>query len=69
MNLAVHRREANIRHGGQVYGYYNDPHDATGRFDFVLAKGSMWSNQSGECEIRKANIEVGLVGCMVAFSS
>ena len=34
---------------------------------FVLANGSMSSNQSGEGEIRKALIEAGLVDCMVAL--
>jgi type I restriction enzyme M protein len=34
---------------------------------FVLANGSMSSNQSGEGEIRKALVEVGLVDCMVAL--
>jgi type I restriction enzyme M protein len=34
---------------------------------FVLANGSMSSNQSGEGEIRKAIIEAGLVDCMVAM--
>jgi type I restriction enzyme M protein len=34
---------------------------------FVLANGSMSSNQSGEGEIRKALIEANLVDCMVAL--
>jgi type I restriction enzyme M protein len=37
MNLAVHGLEGDIRHGGQVNSYYDDPHHATGGFDFVLA--------------------------------
>jgi type I restriction enzyme M protein len=34
---------------------------------FVLANGSMSSNQSGEGEIRKALVEADLVDCMVAL--
>jgi type I restriction enzyme M protein len=34
---------------------------------FVLANGSMSSNQSGEGEIRKAMVEADLVDCMVAL--
>lgn len=34
---------------------------------FVLANGSMSSNQSGEGEIRKAILEADLVDCLVAF--
>ena len=37
LNLAVHGLEGDIRHGGQVNSYYDDPHNATGKFDFVLA--------------------------------
>ncbi len=37
LNLAVHGLEGDIRHGGNVNSYYEDPHDATGRFDFALA--------------------------------
>ncbi|WP_044988873.1 N-6 DNA methylase [Sorangium cellulosum] len=38
-----------------------------GQAGFVLANGSMSSNQSGEGEIRKAIIEADLVDCMVAL--
>lgn len=37
MNLAVHGLEGDIRHGGDINSYYDDPHNAVGRFDFVLA--------------------------------
>jgi type I restriction enzyme M protein len=37
LNLAVHGLEGDIRHGGQVNSYYDDPHSSTGHFDFVLA--------------------------------
>ncbi len=39
----------------------------TGLAGFVLANGSMASNQSGEGEIRKKIIEADLVDCMVAM--
>jgi type I restriction enzyme M protein len=39
----------------------------TGMAGFVLANGSMSSNQSGEGEIRKALVEADLVDCMVAL--
>jgi type I restriction enzyme M protein len=39
----------------------------TGAAGFVLANGSMSSNQSGEGEIRKSFIETDLVDCMVAL--
>jgi len=37
MNLAIHGLEGDIRHGGHINSYYDDPHDAVGGFDFVLA--------------------------------
>ena len=37
LNLAVHGLEGDIKHGGNVNSYYDDPHAATGQFDFVLA--------------------------------
>ena len=37
LNLAVHGLEGEIKHGGNINSYYDDPHTATGQFDFVLA--------------------------------
>lgn len=37
LNLAINGLEGDIRHGGNVNSYYDDPHAATGQFDFVLA--------------------------------
>jgi type I restriction enzyme M protein len=43
------------------------PNGGGGMAGFVLANGSMSSNQSGEGEIRRALIEADLVDCMVAL--
>ncbi len=37
MNLAIHGLEGDIRHGVHINSYYDDPHEAVGKFDFVLA--------------------------------
>src|SRR6202163_688505 len=37
LSLAVHGLEGDIRHGGEVNSYYDDPHKAVGAFDFALA--------------------------------
>jgi type I restriction enzyme M protein len=37
LNLAVHGLEGDIKHGGNINSYYDDPHTATGQFDFVVA--------------------------------
>jgi type I restriction enzyme M protein len=37
LNLAIHGLEGDIKHGGRINSYYDDPHNATGQFDFVLA--------------------------------
>ena len=47
MDLHVHGLEDDIRPGGNVNSYDNDPHDARSCFDFVLANGSMSSNHYG----------------------
>ena len=48
----------------QHMAYHLSPNGTAG---FVLANGSMSSNQSGEGEIRKGLVEAGLVDCMVAL--
>ena len=48
----------------QHFIHHLAPHGMAG---FVLANGSMSSNQSGEGEIRKALVEADLVDCMVAL--
>ena len=48
----------------QHFLYHLAPHGMAG---FVLANGSMSSNQSGEGEIRKSLIEADLVDCMIAL--
>ena len=48
----------------QHMAYHLAPNGVAG---FVLANGSMSSNQSGEGQIRKSLIEAGLVDCMVAM--
>jgi type I restriction enzyme M protein len=48
----------------QHFIHHLAPHGIAG---FVLANGSMSSNQSGEGDIRKAIIEADLVECMVAL--
>jgi len=48
----------------QHFIHHLSPHGMAG---FVLANGSMSSNQSGEGDIRRALIEADLVDCMVAL--
>ena len=48
----------------QHFLYHLAPRGIAG---FVLANGSMSSNQSGEGEIRKSIIEAGLVDCIIAL--
>lgn len=54
LNLAVHGLEGDIRHGGHVNSYYDDPHDATGAFDFVLANPPFNVNAVGKERLAKA---------------
>lgn len=54
MNLAVHGLCADIRHGGNINSYYDDPHTATGRFDFVLANPPFNVNAVDKERLRSA---------------
>ncbi|GIU83150.1 MAG: hypothetical protein KatS3mg006_2214 [Pyrinomonadaceae bacterium] len=57
-----------LRNANFAWGQHIIHHLApTGYAGFVLANGSMSSNQSGEGEIRKNIIEADLVDCMVAL--
>ncbi|HEX5747237.1 MAG TPA: class I SAM-dependent DNA methyltransferase [Archangium sp.] len=54
MNLAVHGLEGDIRHGGEINSYYDDPHNLVGRFDFVLANPPFNVNNVDKERIRDA---------------
>lgn len=54
MNLAVHGLEGDIRHGGDINSYYDDPHNAVGRFDFVLANPPFNVNNVDKDRLRDA---------------
>src|SRR3546814_8085822 len=45
LHLAVHGLEGDIRHGGHVNNCYDDPQDATGQVDFVLANPPFHDNK------------------------
>jgi type I restriction enzyme M protein len=49
LNLAVHGLEGDVRHGGQINSYYDDPHTAVGSFDFVLANPPFNVNAVDRC--------------------
>ncbi len=65
MNLAIRGIEADFG-PEQADTFRRDLHPDL-RADFVLANGSMSSNQSGEGDIRRALIDADLVDCMVAM--
>src|ERR1700741_5134500 len=66
VRLAGERPRAGNANFGWVQHFIHHlaPHGTAG---FVLANGSMSSNQSGEGEIRRKIIEADLVDCMVAL--
>ena len=63
-HLASRQQATPTSPGCSTSPYHLSPRGAAG---FVLANGSMSSNQSGEGEIRKNLIEANLVDCMVAM--
>ena len=63
-NMACRRRATPTSRGCSTWSHHLAPRGVAG---FVLANGSMSSNQSGEGEIRKNLIEADLVDCMVAL--
>ena len=65
MNLAIRGIEADI--GKEHADTFRHVQHPDLRADYVLASGSMSSNQSGEGDIRRALIEADLVDCMVAL--
>jgi len=54
MNLAVHGLEGEIRHGGEVNSYYDDPHKAVGAFDFALANPPFNVNAVDKARLKDA---------------
>jgi type I restriction enzyme M protein len=54
LNLAVHGLEGDIRHGGEINSYYDDPHNLADRFDFVLANPPFNVNNVDKDRIRDA---------------
>jgi type I restriction enzyme M protein len=54
LNLAVHGLEGDIRHGGDINSYYDDPHNLVGRFDFVLANPPFNVNNVDKERLRDA---------------
>ncbi len=52
-DLAVHGLESEIKHGGNINSYDDDPHDATGRFPFGLPRTD---NATATCGIAKTQL-------------
>ena len=65
--LAIRRAAARATRTSRGCSTSSTTSRRTGIAGFVLANGSMSSNQSGEGEIRKNIIEADLVDCMVAL--
>jgi type I restriction enzyme M protein len=63
LNLAVHGLEGEIKHGGNISSYYDDSHDATGRFDLVLANPPFNVNAVDKERLK----DMGGPGCRFPF--
>ena len=67
MDAAVTERRAKRTQQPGPYWHVIHHLAPQGAAEFVLANGSMFSNQSGEGDIRRALNEADLVDCMVAL--
>jgi type I restriction enzyme M protein len=52
--VSEHKKEGDIRHGGEINSYYDDPHNLVGRFDFVLANPPFNVNNVDKERLRDA---------------
>ena len=66
LNLSVHGLEGDIRHGGNVNSYYDDPHDGHRPVRFRPRQSTVQRQRGGQGAaegIRRARVVASLSGC------